>query len=359
MKQLLVILSLLPAFFWSCSRPILVESEKHNIIVNDLDWAESFDPRVALLQIPKSNRLVGRCTGFLIGKNLLMTNNHCVGDANTAKNLKAIFGYEALSSISLSRRLSSLRCDQLVATDSELDFSILKCADSPGGFFGWVTLTDRNLQKGDGLYVIHQNCDYFNEENCYPTKKKSPGKVLDNLRDNSNFLHNADILQGSSGAPIFDNKTGRVVGIVNVEYRPKDYDNDGRGFMNGAIKMKSILEYLETNHPILREELRDEEKIVLPKEIEVLSLYELDGDDIIFKLKVKAKKEALSLIKNVSYHFKKGNQNLIIKSDDRDHFFSRSFRRKTPHFNGFVNIEFINGNVLSKEFNFLAKHEDI
>ncbi|MDC0253779.1 serine protease [Bacteriovoracales bacterium] len=361
MKHFWIILFLSPVFFWSCSGPITLESEKHNIIVNDLDWKESFDPRVALLQIPKSDLLVGRCTGFLIGRNLLMTNNHCVGDAKTAKNTKAIFGYEALSSISLSKRLYSLACHQLVATDLKLDFSILKCADSPGELFGWVTLADKSLQKGDELYVVHQNCDYFNKDNCYPTKKKSPGKVLENVPfgNNINFLHNADILQGSSGAPIFDQKTGKVIGIVNVEYRPQGYDNDGRGFMNGAIKMKSILKYLAENHPLLREELKGEERTISPKEIKVLSRYEFDGDGVIFKLKVKAKEDALPFIKMVSYHFKKGNKNLVVKSEDKDNFFSRSFKRKNPHFSGFVNIELMNGNILTKEFKFLAKNEDI
>ena len=355
MKNFWIILSL----FWSCSGPIILEGEKHNIIVNDLDWKESFDPRIALLQIPKSDLLVGRCTGFLIGKNLLMTNNHCVGDAKTAKNTKAIFGYEALSSISLSKRLYSLTCHQLVATDSKLDFSILKCADSPGELFGWVTLADKKLQKDGKVYVVHQNCDYFNEDNCYPTKKKSPGKVLDTFGNNINFLHNADILQGSSGAPIFDKKTEKVIGIVNVEYRPQDYDNDGRGFMNGAIKMKSILKYLEENHPLLREELRGEERTILAKEVKVLSRYEFDGEGVIFKLKVKAKEDALPFIKMVSYHFKKGNKNLVVKSKDKNNFFSRSFKRDNPHFSGFINIELMNGNILTKEFKFLAKNEDI
>ena len=47
-----------------------------NVIVNDLNWVGSSDPRVALLLIPKSSLFMRRCTGFMISEKWLMTNNH-------------------------------------------------------------------------------------------------------------------------------------------------------------------------------------------------------------------------------------------------------------------------------------------
>ena len=101
----------------------------------------------------------------------------------------------------------------------------------------------RKKDRGDVTYIVHQNCDYFSIENCFPTKKKSTGKVLDSslygeeLETSNKFFHDADILQGSSGAPIFDKGSRKVMGLLNVEYRVSEDKNDGRGPMNGAIKM--------------------------------------------------------------------------------------------------------------------------
>ena len=151
-----------------------------NVIVNDLDWVEGSDPRVALLLIPKGTLFMGRCTGFMISEKWLMTNNHCVKDEKEARGLKAIFGYNSNSSFTpgLNKR-SSILCDKILATNRELDFSILECQGKPGKLFGWVSLEEKPPAMGDELYIVHQNCDYFSIENCFPTKKKSTGKVLD------------------------------------------------------------------------------------------------------------------------------------------------------------------------------------
>ena len=100
------------------------EGNISNVIVNELDWVEDSDPRVALLLIPKSSLFIGRCTGFMIGEKWLMTNNHCVKNKDEARGVKAIFGYHYNSSLapSLGRR-SAVLCDKLIVTNRELDFS--------------------------------------------------------------------------------------------------------------------------------------------------------------------------------------------------------------------------------------------
>ncbi len=363
-----------PFLFWSCSGSIPIEvnhDPKENIIVNDLDWKENYDSRVAYLQIPKTSKLMSRCTGFLIGPSYLMTNHHCIPNQKTADDLKTIFGYESQHSLFNKRKIYSFKCNKLVVTNSELDFSILKCLHSPGALFGWTSLGEKEPQEGDALYVIHQNCDYFNYKNCHPTKKKSPGRVLDSfdlngpLINSDSFLLDADILQGSSGSPVFNQKTGKVIGILNVEYRPVDYKNDGRGFMNGAVKMSSILNFLEDNFPDLIEELKEkkmgQDNIILSKDIKITSHYKYIEKEGLFAfyLKVMIEQDKISSIKAVHYHYKAGDIDRDVTSTDPSDSFGKTFKALSPHFSGQVKIELTNGNIISKEFNFLADETDI
>ena len=361
-----------PFLFWSCSGPIPMEESygpKENIIVNDLDWKENYDSRVAYLQIPKNSNLMSRCTGFLIGPSYLMTNNHCIPDQKTAQYLKTIFGYESQHTLFNKRKIHSFKCNKLVATNTELDFSILKCLHEPGALFGWTSLEEEKPQEGQTLYVIHQNCDYFNYKNCHPTKKKSPGRVLDSfdeygpLINSDSFLLDADILQGSSGSPVFNQKTGKVMGILNVEYRPADYKNDGRGFMNGAVKMSSILNFLEEKFPDLREELREkgQDHIILSQDIKITGHYKfIEKDDLFsFYLKVMTEKDKISSIKAVHYHYKAGDIDRVVTSTEASRFFGKTFKVLSPHFSGQVQIELTNGNIISKEFSFLVEETDI
>ena len=60
------------ALLWSsCGEPTFTQFSKtegeggvNKVIVNDLNWTEGHDPRVALLLISKSSLFMGRCTGI-------------------------------------------------------------------------------------------------------------------------------------------------------------------------------------------------------------------------------------------------------------------------------------------------------
>lgn len=339
-----------------------------NVIVNDLDWVEGSDPRVALLLIPKGTLFMGRCTGFMISEKWLMTNNHCVKDEKEARGLKAIFGYNSNSSFTpgLNKR-SSILCDKILATNRELDFSILECQGKPGKLFGWVSLEEKPPAMGDELYIVHQNCDYFSIENCFPTKKKSTGKVLDSslygeeLETSNKFFHDADILQGSSGAPIFDKGSRKVMGLLNVEYRVSEDKNDGRGPMNGAIKMASILNYLKEKNPSLYKEMHFKKNPPVSYSGEDLIIrgsfrYPDFGDHYIFTLTVEmVDLKDFNKVSKIRYSFFQEGRLRIIEAKNSKSFFKKTFSLSNPTFEGVVDVYLKNGNKIKKDFLFQAK----
>ncbi|MBG07649.1 MAG: hypothetical protein CME68_02760 [Halobacteriovoraceae bacterium] len=341
-----------------------------NVIVNDLNWVESSDPRVALLLIPKSRSFMGRCTGFMISEKWLMTNNHCVKNEEEARGLKAIFGYNSNSSLTpgLNQR-SAIPCDKMVATNSELDFSILECQRKPGKLFGWVSLEEQPPTIGTELYIVHQNCDYFSNENCFPTKKRSAGKVLDSslfgekLENSDKFFHDADILQGSSGAPIFDRDSKKVMGLLNVEYRTNEDNYDGRGPMNGAIKISSIFKYLKDEAPYLYEALKSKGNgpISFSKEDVIIKgryFYPDFGDHYTFTLEVELKESKdFNNISEVSYFFFQNGKRRVIRASNRKLSFKKVFSVSNSLFEGFIEVYLKDGNKIKKEFRFQAKNK--
>ena len=78
-----------------------------------------------------------------------MTNNHCVQNKEEAKGVKAIFGFEVhRSSNSYLNKRSTITCGKLIATDRELDFSILECQGNPGRLLVGLFLKKSHPRRG-------------------------------------------------------------------------------------------------------------------------------------------------------------------------------------------------------------------
>jgi hypothetical protein len=216
------------------------------VVIGDVDWQEaSLLPEgtaeranasaVAYLDLPAAG---SRCTGFLITPDVLLTNHHCVPDASAARGARAFFRYE--SGVAGD---TPVDCSTFVGNDLTLDFALLQCAGRPGDTFGTVSLTARAARRGEAVYVIHQNCDYYSAPSCLPTKKLSAGSALG---VDVEISHDADTLGGSSGSPLFARDTHEVVGLHHVGL---GNDGRGRGTMNRAVAMSRIVPVLQQRYP--------------------------------------------------------------------------------------------------------------
>jgi hypothetical protein len=279
MKKL-VLLSCL-ALLLSCGRrsedsSSELTAQQSDIIVGELDWYEVGKVRlsngqstntfpVGQMLIPSEDGGMFQCTGFLINEDTLMTNNHCVPDATSAKGIIIMFNYTGnpVESEFVTKycdaiiaanpgypretcRLLPFACDEFVGTNKKLDYALVKCKGMPGRYLGSVTLEkDEDPKKEDMVYVIHQNCDFFSEKSCQTTKKISLGHVFASF---DIFAHSADTLQGSSGSPVFSYKTNKVIGLHNMGIG-STAESKGRGSYNLGNKMTLITADIMTRFP--------------------------------------------------------------------------------------------------------------
>ncbi len=117
------------------------------VIVGDLDWVSSTEltgtaKRASLatgyVSIPQAS---ARCSGFLIGRDVFMTNHHCVSGPETAFGVTVNFKYDTLWDES-----GVVRCDEFIGADQALDYALVRCQGNPGDIYGWPSL-DRGSSR--------------------------------------------------------------------------------------------------------------------------------------------------------------------------------------------------------------------
>lgn len=225
-----------------------LSEQEAGIIVGAVNWSEvtslpSAGPErensraVGFVDIPFG----GRCTGFLINDDVVMTNQHCIPQAVYAQGVTVSFRFEAGE----SSDFATYDCSTFLGNNAANDYALLGCQGSPGQTFGSVTLEGSSPPLGHELYVIHQNCDSFSNSGCAPTKKYSPGRVTRNQTD---IFYDADTLGGSSGAPVFSATTHGVIGLHHIGIGSSGF---GRGSANGAVRMTNVLADIAFRFPSL------------------------------------------------------------------------------------------------------------
>jgi hypothetical protein len=217
------------------------------VIVGDLDWQDAASLPAGVLRT--ASRAAGyvsvpemssRCSGFLIGRDVVMTNHHCVPDASAAVGVVVNFTYETAWD-----QAGAVRCDQFIGASEALDYALLRCRGTPGDTFGSLAIDGRALATNRAIALLHQQCDYFTNEACAPTKKVSPGKVT--AIAGNRITHDADMLGGSSGGGIIDPATGAVIAINNAHLTRGT--TGGRGTTNIGVPMSLIVPDIEARFP--------------------------------------------------------------------------------------------------------------
>lgn len=220
------------------------------IIVGDLDWqditslSETSPIRinakaVATIDLPVMN---SRCTGFMISDDILMTNQHCIPTSSYARGVSARFKHEKGVSVSEQKVYD---CSTFIGNDELLDYALLKCTGNPGAIHGKVALSTEEFSVSDALYIVQQNCDYYTDRSCDPTKKFSRGLITEVADE---YTHNADTLGGSSGSPVFSQEENTVYAIHHAGL---GNNGRGRGVENYAVPMDRIVADIRTRFPQL------------------------------------------------------------------------------------------------------------
>ncbi|MEM1074148.1 MAG: serine protease [Pseudomonadota bacterium] len=190
----------------------------------DILTAETFEigmlVRRMVVQIKKPNGK--NATGFFVGKDLMMTNNHVIRSQADADLCQIVCGNVECFYTPDARYFSFLRCDakSFFFTDEKLDLTVIAVhdprenppEDAPTvADYGYLPLIEAQGKAvhGDPLNVIH----YPQGLPCRVTMHNGHLIYLEDKTElDPYFWHTCDTLKGSSGAPVM-NRMWEVVGL--------------------------------------------------------------------------------------------------------------------------------------------------
>jgi hypothetical protein len=219
------------------------DGREQPVILGELDWVNtstlSTGPQqaaadaVGYLYVPRTRQ---RCTAFLISEDVVLTNHHCVSNAQDAAFVNVAFDYEHLA---LPQDWDIVRCEEWLGGDALLDYALLRCEGTPGIDHGFLSLAQRQAVVDEDVYLLHHNCDWVSAPHCDKSKKLSPGVVQFPLW---RIEHTSDSLGGSSGGALMS-ATDHVV--VGVHYAHR-FGADPTNFARPGVDVRA---HIEANHP--------------------------------------------------------------------------------------------------------------
>ncbi|MES5866643.1 trypsin-like peptidase domain-containing protein [Bacillus cereus group sp. RP32] len=247
------------AFKGKVNRPI--EYEVH-IGPNDLlpvaylEMAIEKSKTVAFIELPN-----GGASGFLVGKDLLLTNNHVFPDASTANQAVIRFNFE--NDIHGNPKPNDdyyCNAGQFFYTNESLDFSLVKVnkikrddnpsnnVALPGERWGYNTIFSNPNDGNKVTLTIEKNLNIVQ----HPGMRKKEIGIRNNTFDGLNkeypdFLrYKTDTEPGSSGSPIY-NDSWELVGLHHSAGESKN----GVFVNNEGILISSIINDMLMNFPAM------------------------------------------------------------------------------------------------------------
>jgi V8-like Glu-specific endopeptidase len=151
-------------------------------------------------------------SGFLVGKSLLATAGHVLGNlADEILGKHFLLGYQTHPSGIINLQFSpamALEAESLVDSKNFqlIDYALLSLNQSAPPSAEILEINEQDsLTVGEEVFVI-------GHPEGLPTKYSGPGKVTEVMDDC--FTINLEIYEHHSGSPVFNVQTGKVEGIV-------------------------------------------------------------------------------------------------------------------------------------------------
>lgn len=181
---------------------------------------------------------VGNATGFLLGTDMIMTNNHAftgkqgilATEAN-ARGAIATFNYErGESGEDAPSQSYELAPEMGFFARTDLDYALCHIRGMPGDRWGWLQLSDAaDLAVGDDVYIIQH-------PRGRPKQLSAAGNEVTYL-DPPVIQYTNDTLFGSSGAPVFDFEWR----LVALHHAYREQGAEGRTFYRNEGYLSSAI----------------------------------------------------------------------------------------------------------------------
>jgi V8-like Glu-specific endopeptidase len=179
------------------------------------------------------------CTGFLIGEDRLLTNDHCVDTDPICQTTVVLFGYQYQIDGALSTG-EQYRCSKVLASNVSLDFAMLQLEGSPGNIWGVEKLSATDPQKGDQLLMVEHPAGEPKQVSVADCKSVTGAVQGRGAEPDTDIGDSCDTLGGSSGSPVF-NTSGAVILLHHLGKAQSGSFSD----MNRAVRMVKIMEVLQ------------------------------------------------------------------------------------------------------------------
>lgn len=174
------------------------------------------------------------CTGWRVGptetKKYILTNNHCIGTASSARSTEVWFGYQYTSCNSTQLEpITKVACQDLVATSSSLDFSLVELRPNSNlDQYGYLELDVRKPNVGEKMYILqHPNAGVT--KIAIESDQDAGGACAVGRVTSTRVYYMCDTRPGSSGSAVLSMNTRKVISLHNTG-----------GCQNGSTRIDQI-----------------------------------------------------------------------------------------------------------------------
>ncbi len=175
-------------------------------------------------------------TGFLVARDILLTNHHVLNSPDVVRNAVSQFNYElGIDGQMETHEEFALRPDRLFVTSRDLDFTFVAIDPAASGRFGFVPLNRRffAIEMRDRANVVQHPAGRAKEVVLHQNHVEA---------DNGLVLHyTSDTEGGSSGSPVSDNRWE----VVALHHAARRTGSGPGSVRNEGIKLSAIAADLE------------------------------------------------------------------------------------------------------------------
>lgn len=195
-----------------------------------------FGPPVARLRFIIPGQGQATCTAFLVGRRLMLTNQHCIATADEMQSAIVDFNYDRPGATP-----QHVRTDAIVSSSAELDYTLLRlAADPPDGAGRLFFALDVDRVDHQPLFIVEHPSGEPKQVSIADCSISGVQRSGVSAADKTDFGHTCDTLGGSSGSPVLDWTTGRVVGLHHFGFLSGVPDP-----VNQAVHQQRILAHIK------------------------------------------------------------------------------------------------------------------
>jgi hypothetical protein len=210
-------------------------------IIGQDDWIVDLGGSVARLRFVGDDGRVYVCTAFLVTSDLMLTNQHCI--ASQSEMDSALVDFDYLEEGVIGR---TLRLSELLETDHTLDYSVVRLSQCVGRTP--LELETTHPADDEQLLIIQHPAGEPKQVSIADCTVDGP-LVEGRGATDTDMGHQCDTKGGSSGSPVFQFSSQRVVALHHLGINPASGN-----LFNRAAHIDLILDDMD---PAVRAEIEE------------------------------------------------------------------------------------------------------